>query len=349
MSSLLLVLGSLAFPSIVGPEDPPRPYQFISTEADDVSVTGLNERGDITGFEWVEDDKYPGVIGQRPFFLRGQSKVVLPLLKGYTATFPAAVSDDGIVVGHAGKPSTPGAPVPMRNQAFLWDEAGGIRGLGTLPGDASSFASGVTRDGKRISGFSVGANRSRACVWDRVGDEWKATALPQSGPLGSQVVPISGDGRFVAGVDGSIPCLWSRTEDGRWSREDFGTPSSLIPRGVNNSGTVVGLRYPDDGTRRAVLWTRDGGLKTLDLPTGYARSEAMAVNDSGVIVGMVDGPNGSDIGPDAFLFENGHLRLIREGGPNLVGATAINNHRQIAGTTEKAEEEEKPRPDPTKP
>ena len=48
-----------------------------------------------------------------------------------------------------------------------------------------------------ISGFSVGDNRVRACVWDRDGDGWTATALPQESPqLGTNVIPISPD--FVA-------------------------------------------------------------------------------------------------------------------------------------------------------
>ena len=47
--------------------------------------------------------KYPGVIDQVPFFARGKNITYLPSLAGYTATFPAAVSADGVVVGYVGQ------------------------------------------------------------------------------------------------------------------------------------------------------------------------------------------------------------------------------------------------------
>ena len=106
------------------------------------------------------------MLDQVPFFARGKQITYLPLLKGYTATFPAAVSDDGTVVGRASKPAPKGVRVPLRNQAFVWDAKGGIRGLGVLQDDWASLACGISRDGRRISGFSVGDNRNRACVWD---------------------------------------------------------------------------------------------------------------------------------------------------------------------------------------
>jgi hypothetical protein len=85
------------------------------------------------------------------------------------------------------------------------------------------------------------------------------------------------------------------------------------------------------------IWTRRGGIKPLEVPEGYVRSEANAVNNDGVVVGMVDGPNGSEIGPDAFVYEEGRLRLIDEGGPAFTAATAINDQGQVAGVMEKEE------------
>ncbi len=331
---LVAVLGLIASSEA---DEPARKYRVVTPKDDGIIATGINVRGEIVGFEWVEKADEPDIVSQEPFFARGQEITFLPRLKGYTATFPAALSDDGLVVGRASKPAPFGVPVHLRNQAFLWDAEGGIRGLGALEGDSASFACDVTRDGRRISGYSVGEGRKRACVWERDGESWKGVPLPHETQLGSNVVAMSDDGRHVAAVVGNVPCLWTRDEAGSWKREVIGEADSLVPRDVNNAGLVVGLRYTNDGRTHAVIWSRTGGIVQLEKPEGYVRSEANAVNNAGAVVGMVDGPNGSDIGPNAFVYEGGRLRLLDEGGPNFAAATAINDRGEVTGVLEKPE------------
>lgn len=340
MQRTWILLAALA-PGVAAADDPPRKkYEVISPKPDGIIATGINGKGEIVGFEWVEEEKNPGVVAQVPFFARGKELIVIPLLEGYTATFPAAISDDGLVVGRAGKPAPPGRRVYLRNQAFIWDRAGGIRGLGTLEEDWASFATGVTSDGRRISGYSVGDDRIRACVWDRDGDGWKGAALPQQEKtLGSNVVVISDDGKFAAASDGAIAVLWSLSDDGKWSREAIGTAGELLPRDVNNSGTVVGLQHLFDGTTYAIVRPRGEGCKRLELPPGYAKAEANAINNAGAVVGIMDGPAGGPIGPDAFVYEDGKLRKIDDCGPGFTAANAINDRNQVAGIQEAIEEE----------
>jgi uncharacterized membrane protein len=207
-----------------------------------------------------------------------------------------------------------------------------------LEGDAASFASGVSRDGRRVSGLSIGPDRIRACVWDRRGDAWEASALPHTTRLGSHAVAISGNGKIVAAVDGTSPCLWTQDSSGRWTREVIGDAGALIPRAVNDAGVVVGLRFSADGMSHAVIRTGAGGCQPIKEPAGYVLSEANAVNNRGVVVGMLDGPHGSKIGPSAFLYEGGKVRVIDEGGPLFDSATAINDRGQIAGVLEEKED-----------
>jgi uncharacterized membrane protein len=329
-------------------DGPAKKYRVVTPKDDGIIAAGINGTGEIVGCEWVESKDHPGVVEQRPFYARGKVVTYLPLLEGYTATFPAALSDDGLVVGRASKPAPPAGRVDLRNQAFLWDARTGIRGLGALEDDSASFACGVSRDGRRISGFSVGDNRVRACIWERDGEGWRGTALPHAARLGSNTVAISGNGKSIAAVDGVFPCLWTEDAPGRWTREVIADAGSFAPRGVNDSGTVVGLHFADNGRTHAVIWTRRGGCKQLEVPEGYVRSEANAVNNDGVVVGMVDGPNGSEIGPDAFVYEEGRLRLIDEGGPAFTAATAINDHGQVAGVLEKEEGQVRADPDPAR-
>ena len=321
-----------------GRAEPPKKYQVVTPRDVDISATGINERGEIVGFDSVEDKARPGVIDQVPFFARGKELIHLPLLDGYTSTFTAALSDDGLVVGTATRPVVPGKDRKFNTLAITWDPGRGIRGVGVAEDDLNSFATGITRDGRRISGYTVGPDRIRACVWDREGEGWRITVLPHAARLGSNTVAISGDGRFVAAVDGAAPCLWSRDASGKWTRESIGDAGTLVPRSVNNAGAVVGVRFTTDGLTHAVAWSRSGGIRLLPKPEGYVRSEALSINNQGVIVGMIDGPNASKTGPNAFAEEGGRLRILDEGGPNFASATAINDHGQVAGVMETKEE-----------
>jgi uncharacterized membrane protein len=316
-------------------EGPADKYEIVTPKDDNIEATAINSRGDVVGFEWAEEKDNADIISQKPFFARGKAMTYLPLLKGYTATFPAAASDDGLVVGRVSKPAPPGVRVYMRNQAFLWDAKNGIRGLGALKDDHASFACGISRDGKRISGYSVGDDRLRACVWDLDRETWKATPLPQESPkLTSLIVAMSDDGKRVSAVDGTVPCLWSRNDTGEWKREPMGGIGAIVPRAVNNAGTVVGIRFYLDGHTDAVVWKREDGAKPIELPKGYERGEANAVNNQGVVVGMMDGPRGSKTGPQAFAYRAGKMRFLAEGGPLFTTATGINDNGQITGIFE---------------
>jgi len=326
-------------------DGPPARYEVVAPKLDGISATGINGRGDLVGFEWVADPQHPGVIGQEPFFARGVQLTRLPLLPTYTSTFPAAVSDTGLVVGRSSKPGSATRRVPMQNQAFVWTEADGIRGLGVLPGDHASLGAGVTRDGGSICGVSVGDNRVRPCVWDRAGSgaelTWRGTPLPQVDQIASTNIAISDDGRLVAGLDGVTPTLWTRPiKPGEpWTRETLGPPQAIHPRAVNNAGTVAGIILPRDGSTHAVVWSRANGVQTIPEPAGYTRSEAGALNNAGSVVGMIDGPAGSPVAPRAFVFENGRLRILEEGGPNFAAATAINDRGQVSGAFEQEDDE----------
>ena len=165
--------------------------------------------------------------------------------------------------------------------------------------------------------------------------------------MSSHTGAISDNVRFVAGLDGGVPILWSRptATSSTWTREPLGPISSLNPRAVNDSATVAGTIFPNDGTTHAAVWTSAKGILPIPEPSGYNRSEASAINNVGSVVGMIDGPANTPIIPHAFVFEDGLLRILDEGGPNFSAATTINNVGQISGNFEK---EEAPMPEPAR-
>lgn len=320
-------------------------YQLVAPFDEGSTITGMNNRGDVVGFHWEPERGNPDILYEAPFFAKGKTITRLPLLKGYTATFPAAVGDDGLVVGRVAKPAPPGVRVYLRNQAFAWTSEKGIEGLGAPEGFVSSFATGVSRDGRRISGFLLGEQLLQGCLWERSGEGWKALILPDADDLGSNVMAISPDGKRLAAVQKLLPSLWTETEPGVWTRETLSNdPASLIPRGVNDEGTVVGHRENGQGYTDAMIWTREAGLKPIRTPKGYVGSRAEAVNNKGAVVGLMDGAHGSDVGPRAYILEDGRLRTLDECGPDFVWATAINDNGQVAGVVEKEEAEAEPEP-----
>ena len=341
-TATVLAVAFLSPDSDGGDKSSAKAYQVITPKDDRINVMDINARGEVTGTEWVEDPKDANMVIEAPFFAAGKEMTPIPLLQGYTSMFPAAVSDAGVVVGRASKPGSFTRKVMLRNQAFIWDAKSGSRGLGALKDDLASFACGITKDGSRISGYSIGDNRIRPCVWDRIGENWEGTPLPVKERLGSTVVALSDDGNHVSAVDGTVPCLWSRDAAGKWTREEIGGSASLIPRGVNNSGTVAGLTF-FDGRRHGVIWSRARGAERIPEATGFVQSEANDVNNEGVVVGSIekDMGQGKELEPHAFVYHDGRLELIVSGGPNFTAANTINDRGQISGTFERDEEEEK--------
>lgn len=124
---------------------------------------------------------------------------------------------------------------------------------GNSRGKGTSFACDIARDGRRISIYPVGPNRIRACAWDRAGDGWEARALPQKSRLGSNVVAISDDGARIAAVDVVVACLWSQGLSGTRTRQVIAGSGAMVPRAVNDAGTVIGVRFTDDGRTHAVV------------------------------------------------------------------------------------------------
>ena len=163
--------------------------------------------------------------------------------------------------------------------------------------------------------------------------------MPMHDQLGSPNVAISGNGKQVASIDGTVACLWTQEADGKWSRRVISRPGALAPRSVNNSGMVVGVRSDLNGQTHAIIHSHETGYKQLQEPEGYVNSQANAVNNDGIVVGQMDGPGGSHIGPSAFVYENGRLRILDEGGGQFTAATAINDHGQVAGVFEEDEDE----------
>ena len=135
-------------------------------------------------------------------------------LVGDSATYANDVSDDGsTIVGWRGnrrkRNAWPVAGVPG-DQAFLWTETEGMRGLGFLPGHSWSQATAVSADGSVVVGVSAPVGGSvgqrEAFYWDSAhGMRSLATVLGVGNEWLETPADVSADGRTVVGNNRPYP------------------------------------------------------------------------------------------------------------------------------------------------
>lgn len=186
------------------------------------------------------------------------------------------------------------------DEAFRWTEAGGIQGLGDLPGGNpnlpggafSSSATGASADGSVI----VGSGRPEDFVreafrWTEAGGLENLGVLPNGASSVGRAISddgsaVAGDGA-VAGV-GTVAFRWTVTG----GFEDLGTldPNpgrSVLGFAISADGNVVAGQSRTPDGQEAFRWTAAGGMVGLgDLPGGPISSLGLGISSDGsTIVG----------------------------------------------------------------
>lgn len=223
------------------------------------------------------------------------------------------VSDDGgtIVGGALRYPSGGGED----REAFLWTESGS-QGLGYLPGDRYSGASGVSADGSVVIGASSEfINEAfRPFRWE---GSMQALPLP-AGSFGGSANDITGDGSVIVGSASDINGDVNARVATRW----VGTTVEVIPvppgggryyaTGVSDDGAIVvgGSFASLTNASVAWIWTEEAGTRSVasvlaDLGIslgGWELTEATAISSDGrVVVGNGRNPAGELEGWRAVL------------------------------------------------
>jgi hypothetical protein len=203
---------------------------------------------------------------------------------GGSTSFAEAINAGGVVTGGSLNASGYSAP-------YVWSEAAGMQALPTLPG----FVTGAGRD---INDANVIAGESgqRLVRWVPAGSGWTIEALGGFGDGTGYVGGINAAGTIVGGS----PNPAGVTLPFRW---DEGPGMTALPlpaaaqrgraEGINTSGTSVGwvgyVANPGRGEvdNSPVAWTASGGVTLLPVPIGFNNSIPAAINDQGVIAGIV--------------------------------------------------------------
>lgn len=248
----------------------------------------------------------------------------LGTLGGGNNSIPAAINDQGAVVGNA----------TLSNgdqHAFVWTSTTGMRDLGTLGGAAAqSGARGINGSGE-VAGFSYLADgvTYRAFLWTT------SAGMQDLGTLGGSYSVANGinDAGEVVGcaylADGVSlhGFLWTAAAGMR----DLGTlgGDTSCAQGINQSGEVAGFSYlADKLTYHAFLWTQFGGIQDLGA-FGGSNSLGCAINKSGAIAGLGYAPPNTSQ-PVAALWTTNHRMRSLATGPNSI-ALGLNDSNQIVG------------------
>lgn len=193
-----------------------------------------------------------------------------------------AVSADGNVVVGVGE-SLNGLG-DRRTEAFRWTAAGGMVGLGILPGDGDhSWAENVSADGAVVVGSATRGGAEVAFRWTAAG------GMVGIGGGSRKAHGVSADGAVVVGtgirIGGGMQAF-------RWTAAGGTVGLDALPNGiphlanaVSADGTIIVGGGPGAIGYEAFRWTAAGGIFSLGaIPGDSDFSEARGVSADGTVV-----------------------------------------------------------------
>jgi uncharacterized membrane protein len=308
-------------------------------------ASGLNNNGQVVGTVLLAG-------GTAGFSFQGQSTTLLSDPAAHFFCNATAVNDVGQIVG--GAVTEFGIP-----KSALWISASDPAPLvleSSGGPDANVYTTGINAAGV-ISGYYTGSGSGNTSSWRAV--KWTPDGdRPRQRVLTTGVTPLP-DGVFHAAY--GINDAGQIVGTGAWIDPDLLTSQAAIlwevdeqphelqvltgmdgaPRmhafAINNGGISVGVLVGHDGVSRAVRWTSVGNVFDLGLPSGFAESEALDINNAGVIVGTLRAANASVAAvheADGWIDLN--LHVIDLAGWTLRNAVAVNDAGQIIAQAERA-------------
>jgi len=192
-------------------------------------------------------------------------------------------------------------------EAFRWTEAGGIEGLGDLPGgNFKSRAGGASTNGLVVVGTSYISDTSKEGFRWTSGDDIQGVGDLPGGDYKSGMSAVSADGTILAGyasASGSIEATrW--TQAGGFEQLGFmagGTFSQTFDMSSDGSAVVGQGNHVTTGRDEAFRWTQPTGMLGIgDLSGGAIWSIAYSVSADGT---TVVGRSESGSGLEAFRWE----------------------------------------------
>jgi uncharacterized membrane protein len=216
--------------------------------------------------------------------------------QGFLHEFPTALESHSMGLSPDGSISVGVDISYLGREATRWTRAGGLVGMGDLPGGApTSLAYDATNNGVIIGAGSTGPSMPQAFRWTEETGMVGLGYLP--GHTASLGAGVSYDGSIVVGSStgntGSVPFRWT-AETGMVS---LGLPpgaTSAWAAEISGDGSVVvGENLAVPFGFAAWRWTETEGFADLGNLGGFPFTRARGISGDGqVIIGNGYGPNG---------------------------------------------------------
>lgn len=269
--------------------------------------TAVNDAGQVVGRSQVADGRWHAFLWDR-----GVMTDLTPDAQDATAT---DVSNRGHVSGYV-------QPAPGEaSDAFLWR-------AGTTTVLAETAFALVVNDRGQVGGAVEDATgAANPFVW-RAGTRTDVPPPPYPGAWPhASLIDMDDRGAVLArgeyADDTDLAYVWSR---GRFTelRDASGT---LRATDLNDRGHAAGSVGRSGRLREAALW-RDGANVRLGLLPGTTTSQALALNDADLVVGVAE-PESGEPGT-GFVWQDGVLRPVETTDAWSV-ASDVNERGQVAG------------------
>lgn len=238
---------------------------FKGVAADDVSLYGINDRGDMVGRAGDSSSRYAFVV------LDGAVETIFDASLG--SSFTAwAISNTGVVVVTAASESDP------VGSSYLW-EKGKLTFLGV-----GLYPRGISPDGRYVTG---GRDGGGAFVYDTVtsaylsfdGYSFLADINSSGVVVGNRRADVPGSGHTkVVGTTLNL-----HTGEARDYQLHVDDPGQTALRGINDQGDVVG-RFTSGGQLVGFYMSAAGDVETFQAGPGVD-TFLSGLNNAGVIVG----------------------------------------------------------------
>lgn len=254
--------------------------------------TSINDRGDVVGYS----DR--GAI----IWIGGGPPRELPPFGDGSSGIPTGINDRGDVVGYTNTSNG--------RRGVLWPAGGAPRQLSTL-GGVDAFAQGINNSGdivgwSHISGVEL---TPHGALWSTHTETIRDLGGSAAGGTKSEALRVNSRGDVIGFSFTPDPEAHATIWPAHGEPRDLGTLGGdrSNARDLNEKNDIVGwASTPFNHAHHAVIWP--GGEGIVDLgnlvegadQNGGPRSEALAINSAGNIVGWAENTAG---GRDAVIWE----------------------------------------------
>ncbi|MFC8428318.1 hypothetical protein [Streptomyces sp. NPDC057253] len=204
----------------------------------------------------------------------------LPLPPGANSSYPAAINDDGVIVGYTTVSNNQMSPT-------RWNPDLSPTTLPLLPGDPMGYVESVSDDGT-----AAGWSGSHPVRWPPDGTVTPLQPLPGDTWTVLRAMSRTGIAVGESALGGTYHAVKWRPDGQAVPLAPLNGDTLAFALSVNSSGTVAGVSFSDYNAYHPVKWNPDGTPVPLDATSAYSTAWVVRINDAGTVLAREAVPTG---------------------------------------------------------